>query len=183
MKKIIILFFMALVVLQGSVYANEKDNQQNIIWEMSMLPKPSAEEQEAARWSLVLENNMGIYAYDIDSFTFPVVVNGIVDKNIISVLTKTLFTDKEILKKLNMQYAEKLAKKEKVQYCEITMTFNLLDKTYGVSEMLVYGNKKTLLQHTKKDLQMVKVPTGSFAEAMMNICQEKILSEKNKVTE
>ena len=68
------------------------------------MPKATAEEQEAARWSIVVENNLGVYAYDMDSLTFTKVENGIADKNIITVLTKTVFTDKETLKKLNAKY-------------------------------------------------------------------------------
>lgn len=39
-------------------------------WEISMQPKPTAEEQEAARWSLILENDLGIYAYDMSTLKY-----------------------------------------------------------------------------------------------------------------
>ena len=153
------------------------DKQQGVNWEISMMPKPSAEEQEAARWSIVVENNVGVYAYDMDSLTFSKVTNGVVDKNIISVLTKTVFTEKNMLKKLDAQFKDKLTKKEKVQYCEILMTFNLQDKTYSVEAMDVYGSKKTLLSHQVKDLKFVPIPEGSFAEAMLEICQQAVAAD------
>ncbi len=178
MKKLLILMFAALLCL-GAVTAQAEEAAQNsgLNWEISMMPKPTEEEQEAARWSVVLENNLGVYAYDIDSLAFSQVTNGVPDKNIIFVLTKTVFTNKETLKKLNEKYKEALKAKEKVQYCEILMTFNLADKAYGVVGIDVYGSKKTLLQHTVKDLQFVPVPEGSFAEAMLEICQQAALND------
>ena len=109
--------------------------------------------------------------------------NGVADKNIISVMTKTVFTDKETLKKLNAKYKDKLAKKEKVQYCEILMTFNLAEKSYAVTNMDVFGSQKTLLQHSEKKLQFVPVPEGSFAEAMLEICQKAVNDEAQEQTE
>lgn len=153
---------------------NVPAQQKGMDWEISMMPKPSAEEQDAARWSIVVENNVGIYAYDMDSLTFSKVTNGIADKNIVSVLTKTVFTDKEILKKLNAKYKEALPKKEKVQYCEILMTFNLAEKTYAVQGMDVFSNRKTVLEHQAKPLRFVPIPQGSFAEAMLEICQQAV---------
>lgn len=179
MKKLLVLL-MTLLCCATAFAADadtKTDKQQGVNWEISMMPKPSAEEQEAACWSIVVENNVGVYAYDMDSLTFSKVTNGVVDKNIISVLTKTVFTEKNMLKKLDAQFKDKLAKKEKVQYCEILMTFNLQDKTYGVEAMDVYGSKKTLLSHQVKDLKFVPIPEGSFAEAMLEICQQAVAAD------
>lgn len=175
MKKLLILCVTILTCLGACVAQAEEVTQKDAMnWEISMMPKATAEEQEAARWSIAVENNLGIYAYDMGSLTFSKVVNGLPDKNIISVMTKTVFTDKDTLKKLNEKYKDKLAKKEKVQYCEILMTFNLAEKSYAVTNMDVFGSKKTLLQHTEKPLQFVPVPEGSFAEAMLEICQQAV---------
>lgn len=184
MKKLLIMLMTMLMCLSAvTAQAEEAAQRPGLDWEISMMPKPTEEEQEAARWSIVVENSLGVYAYDMDSLTYSKVENGVPDKNIVSVLTKTVFTDKETLKKLNAQYKEALKKKEKVQYCEILMTFNLADKTYGVVGMDVYGSKKTLLQHTVKDLQFVPVPEGSFAEAMLEICQQATAADVQKPVE
>ena len=180
MKKLLIMLLTLLTCCFAmSVSAAEvsADKQQGVNWEISMMPKPSAEEQEQARWSIVVENNVGVYAYDMGSFTYSEVKNGIADKNIVSVLTKTVFTDKDMLKKLSEKYKNALIKKEKVQYCEIWMTFNLQDKTYGVQSMDIYGSKKTLLEHQAKSLKFVPVPEGSFAEAMLELCQKAVTEE------
>ncbi len=178
MNKLMLLFFMLVACLGAlTVQAEEVKQQEGMNWEISMMPKATEEEQEAARWSIVVENNLGVYAYDMDSLTFTKVENGFADKNIVSVLTKTVFTDKETLKKLNNKYKDKLAKKEKVLYCEICMTFNLAEKSYAVTNMDVFGSKKTLLQHSEKELQFVPVPQGSFAEAMLEICQQAVAND------
>ena len=127
MKKLIMLLticMMCLLAVSASA-AEKNDEAPPINWEISMMPKPTAEEIEAARWSIVLENTMGVYAYDMDSLYFPEEKNGVVNKDLVNVIVKTVFTDKELLKKMNKTYAEKLAKKEKVQYCEMLMQFNV----------------------------------------------------------
>ena len=178
MKKLLIFCLMVMACLSTfTAQAEEVTKQEGLNWEISMMPKATEEEQEAARWSIVVENNLGVYAYDMGSLAFTKVENGIADKNIISVMTKTVFTDKETLKKLNEKYKAKLAKKEKVQYCEILMTFNLAEKSYAVTNMDVFGSKKTLLQHSEKELQFVPVPQGSFAEAMLEICQQAVAND------
>ena len=96
--------------------------------------------------------------------------NGVVNKDLVNVIVKTVFTDKELLKKMNKTYAEKLAKKEKVQYCEMLMQFNAADKTYGVKQMDVYGSKGTKLETKINNGELIPVPEKTFAEAMLEIC-------------
>ena len=172
MKKLIMLLticMMCLLAVSASA-AEKNDEAPPINWEISMMPKPTAEEIEAARWSIVLENTMGVYAYDMDSLYFPEEKNGVVNKDLVNVIVKTVFTDKELLKKMNKTYAEKLAKKEKVQYCEMLMQFNVADKTYGVKQMDVYGSKGTKLETKINNGELIPVPEKTFAEAMLEIC-------------
>jgi len=172
MKKLIMLLticMMCLLAVSASA-AEKNDEAPPINWEISMMPKPTAEEIEAARWSIVLENTMGVYAYDMDSLYFPEEKNGVVNKDLVNVIVKTVFTDKELLKRMNKTYAEKLAKKEKVQYCEMLMQFNAADKTYGVKQMDVYGSKGTKLETKINNGELIPVPEKTFAEAMLEIC-------------
>ena len=176
MKKLIMLLticMMCLLAVSASA-AEKNDEAPPINWEISMMPKPTAEEIEAARWSIVLENTMGVYAYDMDSLYFPEEKNGVVNKDLVNVVVKTVFTDKELLKKMNKTYAEKLAKKEKVQYCEMLMQFNAADKTYGVKQMDVYGSKGTKLETKKNNGELIPVPEKTFAEAMLEICLQAV---------
>jgi hypothetical protein len=176
MKKLIMLLticMMCLLAVSASA-AEKNDEAPPINWEISMMPKPTAEEIEAARWSIVLENTMGVYAYDMDSLYFPEEKNGVVNKDLVNVIVKTVFTDKELLKKMNKTYAEKLAKKEKVQYCEMLMQFNVADKTYGVKQMDVYGSKGTKLETKINNGELIPVPEKTFAEAMLEICLQAV---------
>ena len=176
MKKLIMLLticMMCLLVVSASA-AEKNDEAPPINWEISMMPKPTAEEIEAARWSIVLENTMGVYAYDMDSLYFPEEKNGVVNKDLVNIVVKTVFTDKELLKKMNKTYAEKLAKKEKVQYCEMLMQFNAADKTYGVKQMYVYGSKGTKLETKINNGELIPVPEKTFAEAMLEICLQAV---------
>ena len=176
MKKLIMLLticMMCLLAVSASA-AEKNDEAPPINWEISMMPKPTAEEIEAACWSIVLENTMGVYAYDLDSLYFPEEKNGVVNKDLVNVVVKTVFTDKELLKKMNKTYAEKLAKKEKVQYCEMLMQFNVADKTYGVKQMDVYGSKGTKLETKINNGELIPVPEKTFAEAMLEICLQAV---------
>ena len=176
MKKLIMLLTICMMCLLAvSASAAEKNDEATPInWEISMMPKPTAEEIEAARWSIVLENTMGVYAYDMDSLYFPEEKNGVVNKDLVNVIVKTVFTDKELLKRMNKTYAEKLAKKEKVQYCEMLMQFNVADKTYGVKQMDVYGSKGTKLETKINNGELIPVPEKTFAEAMLEICLQAV---------
>lgn len=176
MKKLIMLLTICMMCLLAvSASAAEKNDEVPAInWEISMMPKPTAEEIEAARWSIVLENTMGVYAYDMDSLYFPEEKNGVVNKDLVNVVVKTVFTDKELLKKMNKTYAEKLAKKEKVQYCEMLMQFNVADKAYGVKQMDVYGSKGTKLETKINNGELIPVPEKTFAEAMLEICLQAV---------
>ena len=59
MKKIIMLLALCMMCLFSFVVNAEENKAANPMnWEISMMPKPTEEEIEAARWSIVLENNM-----------------------------------------------------------------------------------------------------------------------------
>lgn len=181
MKKttmLLIVCIMCLFSLTVNAAANTQDNPIN--WEISMMPKPTAEEVEAARWSVIVENDIGIYAYDMDSIQYFVDEDKKIYKDIINVKVKTLFTDKNILKKLKSDYIDKLAKKEKVAYCEMDMQFSIKDKTYLVQRMDVYSDKHKLIESKINKTGFVPVPEKSFAEAMYEICSKLVVETESK---
>lgn len=181
MKKItmlLIVCIMCLFSLTVNAAANTQDNPIN--WEISMMPKPTAEEVEAARWSVIVENDIGIYAYDMDSIQYFVDEDKKIYKDIINVKVKTLFTDKNILKKLKSDYIDKLAKKEKVAYCKMDMQFSIKDKTYLVQRMDVYSDKHKLIESKINKTGFVPVPEKSFAEAMYEICSKLVVETESK---
>jgi len=172
--KTIIALLCCLFIVTTNAYAAVKttENQNPLDWHISVQPQPSAEEVEAARWSLVLENNVGIYAYAIDSMQFVQDKKGQQDKNKVAVDVKTIFTNKEILNKLQNKYADKLKKGEKVLSCEINMQFDVKNHTYADSDINIYTDKNRLIATQKKKIVFKPVPAKTFAEAMLEICQE-----------
>ena len=177
MKKIALLLLVSLLLtLQNSVLAARRQVEEvpenPMDWSISTKPPMSEEEKEAARWSLILENDLGLYAYDMSTLGYVSDKNGTVDTNLVGATVKTLFTDKKILKKLQEQYASKLKGKEKVQYCLLDMQYNMAEKTYTVTEMRVFTNKNHIIETKKNKTGFVPVPEKSFAEAMYEICQQ-----------
>lgn len=175
MNKIILLLLCAICLLSIDVIetvanAANSASRPELNWEISMHPK-NEKELEDARWSIILENNIGIYAYNVETFTYTQVENSVPNKNIVGILTRTIFTDKEIIKNLNIKYKASLPKKEKISYCKIFLEFDLINKNYRVREMDVYSNKDTRVDHLEKNSNFVSVPEGSFAEALLEICQ------------
>ena len=171
MKKIaLLLLVILLLALQTSALAARRqveDVPENPMdWSISTNPPMSEEEKEAARWSLILENELGLYAYDMSTLGYISDKNGSVDTNLVGATVKTLFTDKKMLKKLQEQYASKLKGKEKVQYCLLDMQYNMAEKTYTVTEMRVFTNKNRIIETKKNKTGFVPVPEKSFAEAM-----------------
>ncbi len=141
-------------------------------WEASMMPKPTAEEIEAARWSVILENDLGVYAYDMDSLGFAYDKDGQVDTNTVNVLVKTIFTNKDMLKNLQNSYAGKLVGKEKAKYCTMEMQYKLQEGLYTVKIMRVFADSKREIDVQEKQGNFASVPEGSFAEALYEICQK-----------
>ena len=177
MKKIALLLLVTLLLtLQTSVLAARRQVEEvpenPMDWSISTKPPMSEEEKEAARWSLILENDLGLYAYDMSTLGYVSDKNGTVDTNLVGATVKTLFTDKKILKKLQEQYASKLKGKEKLQYCLLDMQYNMAEKTYTVTEMRVFTNKNRIIETKKNKTGVVPVPEKSFAEAMYEICQQ-----------
>ncbi len=178
MKKIMLfLMLITTFVISGTAFANNDASiNDNLNWEISMQPKPTAEELEAARWSIIVENDLGIYAYDMDSLFF-VEKNGEANENEVKVLVKMVFTNKDVIKKLNEQYAAKLEKKEKIAYCKMDMQYKMAEKEYTVKTMQVFTNKDRQIdvKHNKK---FAPLPEKSFAEALFEVCQQFVVNVK-----
>lgn len=176
MKNIILLslcsFLMTLHVSVLAARPAEPIPENPMDWHISSSPEMSEAEKEAARWSLILENDLGIYAYDMGTLGYIADKKGTVDTNLVGATVKTLFTDKKILKSLQAQYASKLKEKEKVQYCLLDMQYNMSEKTYTVVEMRVFTNKNRIIETQKNKTGFVAIPEKSFAEAMYEICQQ-----------
>ncbi|HIU63582.1 MAG TPA: hypothetical protein IAB06_00890 [Candidatus Avacidaminococcus intestinavium] len=162
MKKIICLVMLGMMIFCPLAMAAETQ-QNSYDWEISMQPKPTSDEIEAARWSFILENNFGVYAYEAES------LKADLKKHRVEAMVKTVFTNEEVLKKLNQTYADKLENKDKVAYCEMLLVFNPIEKTYAVKGMDVYSKNKVKLEQRENKVKLVPVPEKTFAEVMLEI--------------
>ena len=181
-----LLLLCLLVTLHTAVLAARKQAEEvpenPMDWSISTKPEMSDEEKEAARWSLILENDLGLYAYDMSTLGYIADKNGTVNTDLVGATVKTLFTDKKMLKSLQAKYADKLKGKEKVQYCRLDMQYHMPEKTYKVTEMRVFTNKNRVIETKKNKTGFVPVPEKSFAEAMYEICQQ-FVTEMNAPAE
>lgn len=175
MKKILLLLVLSIVFINPYSALAAEPNAYD--WEISMQPKPTAEQIEATRWNFILENDFGVYAYDADS------LKANTKKQLVEVTVKTVFTNTDVMKNLNKTYADKLENKDKVAYCEMKMLFSLSDKTYAVKQLDVYSKNKVKLEERKNKVQMVAVPEKTFAEAMLEIATAFYTEQENKSVE
>ena len=166
MKKILLLGVLLLVLSLGKTVsaATGVVNGEGLDWEMSILPKPTLEEIEKERWQPILENDIGIYTYANDSI--------VKEHKLVSVLVKTVFTNKEVLERLNKQYASKLAGEDIITYCQLTIKFDVAKKMYLVEKTEIFTGQNNLIASKEvvgNNRQFATVPKNSFAEAMLAI--------------
>lgn len=186
MKKILSVLAMLLLICS---LASAKDKKEDVTpteasqWHISMMPEPTAQEKEEARWSVILENNVGLYAYDMASLHYAALNEKAVNKNLVNATVKTVFNDKKMLNSLNKKYEDKLKRKETVQYSLMDMQFNLMARAYKMKNMQVFGSKNTLVDTIKHENNtFAPVPAQTFAEAMLEICQTAANEEQGIVT-
>lgn len=175
LKKAVLILLCLLTLCCTDVLAAKKVEpipENPMDWRISTNPEPTEEEKEAARWSLILENELGLYAYNMDTLGFVPDKKGNADTSKVQVTVKTLFHNEKMLKNLKQQYASKLKGKEKVQYCLLDMQYNMNEKTYMVKEMRVFTNKDRIIETKKNTGGFTAIPEKSFAEAMFEICQQ-----------
>ncbi len=128
-------------------------------------------------WSIIEENQFGIFAYDMNSLSF-LTHKKQKDKNIVEGTVKTVFTNKLMQKQLNERYASVLKPKERVSYWLLFMRFDIAANTFTIKKTEYYSNKDTLLDTAIKKQEMKAIPEKSFAEQMYKICKD--WAEENK---
>lgn len=169
----------SLIVLTSTSFAAAENKTGNATFsEISTVAEPVSNQQaENARWTLILENELGIYAYNVDSLQFNKNEQDVTDTNIVNVEIRTVFTDKDTLQKLQKNYADKLEKNEQISNCTMEMQFNLKDNTYIVQQMEIYSDRDNLIDAKQNYKKFMPIPKGSFAEIMMKICRQFALDE------
>jgi hypothetical protein len=167
MKNLVLLLLVCCYLLPVmSVQAVEPAETSPLAWELSVLPKPTAEEIERQRWSGVFANDIGIYMFDNKSLHIDET-----DKNLAYVLVRTIFADPKIIGNLNQQYQGKLSAGDKVALSEMQMVFQLRQKMYAVTETRVVSEQGIILDDTKKIAKFAAVTPKTFAESMYYIAK------------
>ena len=173
MKKTILLAFaLAFCFTRLNVFAAENNTKDPMNWSASMSQESTDEEKEEGRWSVVVENEIGINAYDVTSIHYGLDADRNMDDNTMHILTRTVYApkDQKFAQRLADAYKNKLAKDERVQMSNISMVFRMHEKTFYVESKDVYSNKKKLIEHKENPAKFKPVPKGSVAEAMYEIC-------------
>ncbi len=171
MKKIIMMALLGALVVSGVAQAQEN----KMDWEISMQPKLTAEEKEQARWVPILTNNVGEYSYAKDTLRY---AGKGKDKRQVEVVVKTVFKDEALLARLQQMYSKDLRQGETVSNSQMKLTFLLDEKEYIVNSMEVYTDTGRPLAVERKKERRREVPEKSFAEAMLEICQQYTLYNK-----
>lgn len=167
MKKQVVLMTLCLLLLAGiPAQAKETAKTSPMDWEISVLPKPTQEELERQRWSHVFSNDIGIYTFDNKSLAVDEA-----DQNLVHVLTKTTFTDKNIIKSLNEKYKDYLNIGDKVSASEIEMVFHIKQKTYAVVGTKVLSEQGISLEESKQTGRFAPVTPNTFANTMYDIAR------------
>lgn len=172
------LVFLCLGMMVSVAFASEQKSDAADKWEISMMPKETPKEMERNKWSLILENNLGIYAYDNTSVRFVRDKQGKKNLNQVEADVKTVFVNKDILKQIDAKYAKQLKKGDTTSYCLIHMIFNTADKTYKTTSMQVFSKKKKILEDKVVTTAFSPIPEKSFAEAMLEIVNQYVTDNK-----
>lgn len=167
MKKQVILMTLCLLLFAGiPVQAEETAKTSPMDWEISVLPKPTQEELERQRWSHVFSNDIGIYTFDNKSLAIDEA-----EQNLVHVLTKTTFADKNIIKSLNEKYKDQLKLGDKVSSSEMEMVFDIKQKMYAVVGTKVWSEQGLSLEENKQTGKFAPITPNTFAATMYDIAR------------
>lgn len=168
--------FMSAACLQVEAAEKPAEVTNPMDWNISMMDSYKGDKYVPS-WSVIEENNFGIFAYDMNSVSF-LKSKKTIDKNIVECTVKTVFTNKEVQKQLKQKYMEKLQPKEKPTHWILQMRFNISDNTYIIKKTEYMGSKGTVLDTVTRKPVLQPIPEESFASRMYNIC--KTWAEENK---
>ena len=143
-------------------------------WQISILPPgETAAEKEAARWTQLMDNSIGIYYFDRERTFITKDAFGNKDRNILQVDVKTVFTNEKLREYMDARVcADKLQNGEKIDYCVQTLLFNMHGRQYRELKNDVYTDKGRLLVQKETKSAWRPIPEHSFAELMWQMLQQ-----------
>ena len=135
-------------------------------WEISMQPKPSAAEIEAARWHDLYANKTASYSYEETSL-----MPDDKDPDIILVNTRTIYLDPALIAEQNKKFTAQLTGADRVAYSEIRLAFRISDHTYAIDRSKIFSHDGKLLAAPLYERQFKPIPEKTLAATMYEIAE------------
>ena len=176
MKKLILLVI-CLGILGSVAFAGEQQNKGSQNREMDIMPQQELSKDtdtEKNKWSFILENELGSYAYDNTSVSFLEDKKGKKDSNIVKADIKTIVVNKELLKRIDGKYANQLKNGDTTDYCVMHMIFNRAEETYKVTSLQVFSMKRKTLEDKVVNNGFSPIPKKSFVKATLKVLNQYI---------
>lgn len=167
-------------ISQAKAQETTVTNSNPMDWYVSSTEEQSGKSIDAPIWHIVLEDKFGVFAYDENSLKYKLEKKN-VNTDIVTVTVKTVFSNKDITKQLQLKYAEKIPAKEKVQYWLLYMQFDVNKNLYTISKTEYYTNKNTLIDTVVRKKEMIAIPEESFAQIMYDVCQAWVKENQEQV--
>jgi len=174
MKKLILLFI-CLSMIGSVAFASEQQNKGSQNRETDMMPQQElSKDTEKNKWSFIVENELGSYAYDNTSVSFLEDKKGKKDSNIVKADIKTIVVNKELLKRIDAKYANQLKNGDTTSYCVMHMIFNRAEETYKVTSLQVFSMKRKTLEDKVVNNGFSPIPEKSFVKATLKVLNQYI---------
>ncbi len=135
-------------------------------WEISMQPKPSAKEIEAARWHDLYTNKTASYSYEEASLR-----PDDKDPDIILVNTRTIYLDSALIAEQNKKFAAQLNGADRVAYSEICLAFRISDHTDAIDRSKIFSHDGKLLAAPNYERQFKPIPEKTLAATVYEIAE------------
>ncbi len=142
-------------------------------WHISVQPEPSRWEKEAARWTPLLKNDTGTYAYEASSVALD-------EKNadVAEIVLRVSALKPEILVHLNARYSYVLDE-DTISHMEQRLKLNRRDNSFATAGHKYLSRGGIVIEETKipeEQLRFHSIPEGSVAEAALEIVNEILAS-------
>ena len=143
-------------------------------WHISVQPEPSRWEKEAARWTPLLKNDTGTYAYEAASVALD-------EKNVdvAEIVLRVSALKPDILVRLNARYSYVLDE-DTISHMEQRLKLNRKDNSFATAGHKYFSRGGIVIEETRiseEQLRFHPIPEGSVAEAALEVVNE-ILASK-----
>ena len=135
-------------------------------WHIGMVPEPSRWEKEAARWTPLLKNDTGTYAYEAASVAFD-------EKNVdvAEIVLRVSALKPDILVRLNARYSYVLDE-DTISHMEQRLKLNRRENSFATAGHKYFSRGGIVIEETRipeEQLRFHPIPEGSVAEAALEI--------------